>query len=1302
MATIVLSAVGTALGGALNGQILGLTTAVLGRAAGATLGRVIDNRLLGAGADPVETGRVDRFRLTGASEGAPIPRLFGRVRVAGQVIWATQFQETVATSGGGKGAAPQPKTREYSYSISLAVALSVGEILGIGRVWADGTEIATDGLNLRVYTGAEDQMPDPKIEAVEGAGQAPAYRGTAYVVFEDLALAPFGNRVPQFTFEVLRVPRVAGLVPEVSEAVQGVALMPGTGEYALATTPVHVQVGPGENRSANMNAPSGTSDLATSLATLKVELPNCRAASLIVSWFGSDLHCGSCVLKPKVEQTDLDGVGMPWTVSGLTRTTAETVPQDGDRPVYGGTPSDQSVIEAIHAMQAAGQAVVFYPFILMEQMAGNGLPDPYSDAEDQPVLPWRGRITLSEAPGRPGSPDATAAAEAEVAAFLGTCQPGDFLPDTDRVGYAGPPEWSYRRFILHYAHLCALAGGIDAFCIGSEMRGLTQIRGAAGFPAVAAFRTLAAEVRAILGPDVKIGYAADWSEYFGYHPQDGSGDVYFHLDPFWADADVDFIGIDNYMPLSDWRDGEDHADAHWGAIYNLDYLMANVAGGEGYDWYYHAPEAEAEQLRTPIADGAHGEPWVFRYKDLRNWWSNPHHERVGGVRSASATPWVPQSKPFWFTELGCAAIDKGPNQPNKFLDPKSSESRLPKYSTGRRDDTIQAQYLRAIHAYWADPANNPVSALYGGPMVDMSRGLVWAWDARPYPFFPGLAELWTDGPNYARGHWLNGRGSSVSLGAVTAALTERAGVDDYDVSALYGTVRGYGGDDMETGRAALQPLMLAYGFDAIERDGKIVFRNRDGRGATALSAERFALTAEQDSSLARTRAPAAEIAGRLRLSYIEADADFATRAEEAIFPDQATHGVDASDLPLVLTRTEARGIVERWLAEARVARDSVRFALPPSGLGLRAGDVVTLPPEMGGTRYRIDRVEQAGALQLDAVRIEPEIYRPSDSVEVAVRPRAFVAPVPVYPVFLDLPLIRGDEIAHAPHVAASAVPWPGSVAIHAAPQDDGYVLNTLLPAGAAIGVTETPMFAARAGVLDRGAALRVKFASGSLAGAALDAVLNGANLAAIGDGSAENWELFQFTGATLVAPRTYDLTGRLRGQAGTDAILPEVWPEGSTVVLLDGSARQIDLALSARGLARHYRIGPAGRPVDDPSYIYLVRAFDGIGLRPYAPVHLHVRETGGDLAVAWVRRTRIDGDGWLAQDVPLGETREEYRIRVEHSGSVVREATVTAPAWTYTAAQRAADALSGPYRIAVAQVSDQFGPGPFRRIDLDG
>ena len=99
-------------------------------------------------------------------------------------------------------------------------------------------------------------------------------------------------------------------------------------------------------------------------------------------------------------------------------------------------------------------------------------------------------------------------------------------------------------------------------------------------------------------------------------------------------------------------------------------------------------------------------------------------------------------------------------------------------------------------------------------------------------------------------------------------------------------------------------------------------------------------------------------------------------------------------------------------------------------------------------------------------------------------------------------------------------------------------------------------------------------------------------------------------------------------------------------MLLDGALQQIRLAAANRRLARHFRIGPAQRALDDPSYIYEVHAFDGIGLRPYSPVHLTVTRSGADLLVRWIRRTRIDGDGWDLDEVPLSEESERYLIRV--------------------------------------------------------
>ncbi len=1293
MATIVLSAVGASIGGGFGGAFLGLSGAVIGRAVGATMGRAIDQRLLGGGARAVETGRIDRLRLQTAGEGAPIPRIWGQMRLPGHVIWASPLVEVARSDDaqGGKGA-PKTTVTQISYRLSAALALCEGRILGVGRVWADGEEVAAADLNMRVYNGTNGQMPDPAIAAHEGP-DAPAYRGLAYVVLEDLNLERWGNRMPQLSFEVTSAAQDgSGLCRDV----RAVALIPGTGEYSLATSAVTEDLGLGESRSINVNTPMGGSDFTVSMDTMARELPNVGSVSLVVSWFGSDLRINHCKVQPKVEQRESDGAEMPWRAGGVTRANAAQIARVDDRPIYGGTPSDQSVIEALKAIEAQGRKAIFYPFILMEQLSGNGLTDPYG-AGEQPVMPWRGRVTTSRAPGRANSPDGTAAATAEVAAFFGTAEATHFSRSGTTISYTGPAEWSYRRFILHYAHLCAAAGGIDAFLIGSEMVGMTQIRGANNsYPAVQQLRRLAADVRGILGPGVKIGYASDWSEYFGHHP--GNGELFFHLDPLWADDNIDFIGIDNYMPLSDWRDGEDHLDAHWGRIGNPDYLRANVCGGEGYDWYYANDADRDAQRRTAITDGAYDEAWVWRYKDLTSWWYNLHYNRPNGVRQSEATAWVPGSKPIWFTEYGCAALDKATNQPNKFLDAMSSESTLPWYSNGLRDDAIQAAYVEAVVSYWSKPENNPAME-HGGRMVDLGRAHVWCWDARPYPAFPGRPDLWSDGPAWERGHWLNGRAGAVTLGAVVGDICREAGVKRFDTSALSGVVRGYHVGGGETARSALQPLMLAYGFDAVERNGVLHFVMRDGLARTDLDFDDLAIS-EEVSDFQTVRLPEPELIGRLRLTHIEAGADYSAATAETSLPDGDQETVTDSEFPMSLTRAEGRAIAERWLAEASVARDTARFALPPSLAHLGPGDVVRMHRQNAEPkRWRIDRVERAGAITVDAVRVEPGTYQPALNNDQESRIRRYVPPMPVWPMFMDLPLLRGDEAPQSPHLAVRARPWPGTVAVYGSVEEEGgYDLNMTITRGSFIGRTQTELLRATPGVIDGGAALRIRLPDAALRSVTRRSLLAGANTLAIGDGSLGNWEILQFQHATPVSQHVWEISGRLRGQAGTDAIMPDIWPVGSTVVLMDGGPQQVKLPPTARGQERFWRVGPATRPLDDASYRARVTEAQGVGLRPYSPCHLRADAN----RLSWIRRTRIDGDGWDGDDVPLGEARELYRVRITRASTVLHQAQVTVPEHTVPAAIWSEIKAGGPFTVAVAQLSDQYGAGPSVRRTFNG
>jgi hypothetical protein len=583
-------------------------------------------------------------------------------------------------------------------------------------------------------------------------------------------------------------------------------------------------------------------------------------------------------------------------------------------------------------------------------------------------------------------------------------------------------------------------------------------------------------------------------------------------------------------------------------------------------------------------------------------------------------------------------------------------------------------------------------------MIDMSRGFVWAWDARPFPRFPRNREIWSDGANYTTGHWITGRASARSLASVVREICVSAGVTQIDTDGLWGVVWGFEQPEGGTARQALQALMLRFGFDAVEREGLLRFRMRDGRVDATLDPDQLALSSELDGVTEETRASEAEMAGRIRIRFVEAEADFETIAEEAALPEEDHSPVAGQDLRLSMLRGEGRQVAERWLSEARIARDTLRLALPPSRGDLGPGDVVQIGP--AEARYRIDRIERAGMGLVDAVRIEPETYRPVDMVEDTTTQKAFVPPVPVFPLFLDLPLITGDEVPHAPHIAVTARPWPGSVALYQGAEDADYTLDRIIDARATIGVTETALLRAAPGRFDRADPLTVRLTSGELSSVSDAALLSGKNLMAIGDGTPGNWELFQFRDVVPGGDGVFLLSHRLRGQLGTDAWMPDAWPAGSYVVLLDGRPTQIGLTGAQRGYARHFRIGPAERGYSDTSYRHQVHAFDGIGLKPLSPVHLRAAPLGGDLAISWIRRTRIDGDRWDGLDVPLGEEAELYRLRVFDGPTILRETTLSTPGWTYSSAEQGADGGASGKVIEVAQISAQVGAGAPARLSL--
>jgi hypothetical protein len=1298
MTTLVLSTLGSAVGSAVGGPMGG----ALGRVVGSLAGAALDDALSSGSDNPrfVEGPRLRDLDGLASTEGAAIPRVYGRARIGGQLIWATRFEEVVNTaverSGarGGKGGSRGSNTvrTTYSYFANLAVGLCEGPISFVRRVWADGRELDLTTITMRVHRGEETQAPDPLIVAKEGAENAPAYRGLAYAVFERLPLDAFGNRVPQFSFEVVRA--VDGL----SRMIRAVCLIPGATEFGYETSPVFQKLGLGQTRPENRHQFQTGANIAASLDVLQALCPNLARVSLVVSWFGDDLRVGHCTVAPRVEHLVKQTYDATWSAAGLDRAAARPVSLVDGVPAYGGTPSDASVVRLIRELKARGLEVVLYPFMMMDVPADNTLPDPRTGAAGQPPYPWRGRITCDPAPGRPGTVDGTGAAAVQAAAFFGTAAPAHFSVAGEAVSYSGPAEWSFRRQILHYANLAVAAGGVHGFVIGSEFAALTRVRSAPGvYPAVAQLANLAADVRSVLGGSTKITYAADWTEY-GAHVLDGGAEVRFPLDPLWAHPAIDAVGIDYYPPISDWRDGAAHADlAEARSAADVDYLRRRLGAGEAFDWHYASDADRRAQTRSPIADGAYGKPWVFRVKDLAGWWSNPHVERVDGVETA-ATAWVPHAKPIWLTEIGVPAVDKGANGPNVFPDAKSSESAAPPFSSGGRDDLVQARALEAILTRF-DPAlpghpsgANPVSPVYGGRMVDPRAVSVWAWDARPFPAFPEFDLVWADSANWETGHWITGRLEGVALDRLVRAILADFGLPPPAEAAIDGFLDGYVIDRPMAAREALEPLTRLFGVDAAASGGALTFRGRGTRPVAALDAQAFART-ERVPALRLVRAQETELPRQVELGFTDSDGEYRRAAVASRRLEGSSRREARADVAAVTRRAEAQCLADAWLQDAWAGRETAEFALSPREVGLEVGDIVSLPTDAGPKLHKITRIADGAVRQVATRAVEPAVLgAPGAS---ATRPRQKPPQVAGRPqaVILDLPAARGNPTA-LQHLAVAADPWPGATAVWRSADGASFSLHRAVEVPAMVGRSLGALPPGPLWRWDRGAIVDVELAGGSLASVSDADALAGRNLFAI-QGPDGRWEMFAAARAELIAPRTYRLSRFLRGLAGTEGEAARGVPAGATVVRLDEAVVPLTDALGDLGVPWRYRIGPADRDHADASAVEIAATAGPEALKPFAPVHVRARRDPDGVRIRWIRRTRHGGDAWEPIEVPLGEDAEAYEVDVLQGAAVKRTLSSSASEVLYPAAAELADfgAPQAALALRITQLSALVGRG---------
>lgn len=1269
MAQLVLTVAGAWAGNAIGGG--------LGQAAGAMLGSylgsAIEQDLFGPGPSAVtkvEGARVTDLQVSGSAYGQTISRVWGRGRLAANIIWVrgikeTAIVETETTGGGGKGGAAGGGRRQttsrtrYEYSADILLGVCEGPVTAVYRVWVNNTMLDPEHVGaIRVGFGEEAQTPDPLVAAVEGAGRTPAHRGLVTVMLEDFKLTPFGNRFPNFEVEVYRGSDDPG---NARNLVQGVCLIPASGEFATDTDIVR-KTGHANTPARAINGNTGTkrSDYLVAIDNLKRELPNIEWINFVYSWFGTSIDVGACDLRAQCEYSQpqagafgsattphlwsVAGVGRQIGLGGWPTVSSYTLPNGQSAISYGGTINDGSVIRAVQDLKARGYRVLFYPFIMMD------MPPP-----DPAPFPWRGRIT---------------GAAADVAGFF-----------TKPAGYL--------RFIRHCMTLCEQAGGVDAFAVGSEMVGLNRIRDAGGvYPAVPFWRQIAAEAKSRLGTNCVVTYAADWSEY-RYNDR-GGANVDFPLDALWADSNIDAVGIDAYFPVSDQnRSLTDPAaiGAGWGSGELIDYFYASEADRD-------LPGRGAACVQSPISERF----WAI--KDMRWWWENQHVPRVAGVPTGSPTAWTPRMKPIWLTEYGFPSVHCSPNRPNVFVDPKSAESFYPWYSNRSVDRVVQRAAIKGTEDYWRDPANNPLD---GQGRRMLGPRFLWCWDARPYPFFPSLTRVWTDGDNYRLGHWIQGKIGNMQLSEIVRDLCLRAGLvaSEFDVASLIDEVSGYVVSERKSFRETIAVLQTAFFFDAVESGGVLCFVKRGSGAIVAVAADDLG-AAEGDGDRARIRIERAqdvELPISIDVVHLDEARDYQSSTVTGRRQLGTSRSVTTFSLPLILSVEEAQTIAQRALREIWQGRVTLEAKLPTRAIRIDPTDVIEVPVDGVVRRFRVTSVTygKPGLVLVRGVATDGDMPQfvtvPTGSG--GLQPNVPDTAAPSRVELMDLPLlIEGDAgEAQSFYMAACSLggaPFRGVSLFR--PTADGldYTVSGLADVGSVIGDTVTALPPGPAHQWDNGNAVEVQLAFGSLESLPDARVLDGAN------GAAVNGEIIQFANAVLIGPGRYRLSRLLRGRLGTEHRIA-AHAVGSRFVLLDpGRLERPTFSAGSIGAVVAWRFAPVpqGPTGDQSGAISFTNG--GEGLKPWSPVHPRgVRDSAGNLAISWIRRTRYGGWWRDLTDVPLNEESERYEVDVMNGTTVVRTLSASSPAATYTAAQQIADfgAVQASISVRIAQLSTAIGRG---------
>lgn len=209
----------------------------------------------------------------------------------------------------------------------------------------------------------------------------------------------------------------------------------------------------------------------------------------------------------------------------------------------------------------------------------------------------------------------------------------------------------------------------------------------------------------------------------------------------------------------------------------------------------------------------------------------------------------------------------------------------------------------------------------------VEKMFLWAWDARPFPYFPNLRELWADSNNWQTGHWIQGKLLLLNISDVLSNLLQKVGLkkDEFDTTDIRGLLSGYVINDQQPVRSIIRMLQNCYFFDVVEQDSKLKFVQK-GRESIAKILVDDVVLSNNSKQIQFINISQLNLKNKVNVIYFNRNLSYSINVKYAELPGQGAF--TAVEMPIIIEEGQAQNIAEVLLYTSWQERNIYNFKLP--------------------------------------------------------------------------------------------------------------------------------------------------------------------------------------------------------------------------------------------------------------------------------------------------------------------------------------------------------------------------------------